>query len=145
MFTDTHLFVMQKRVAGYTHAVDETGIDCHCIEIDRNDYTEDIKEKLELALSENPDIDGFFFATHYLAEETLRFLLNAGTDYRSKYGFACIHSSKALDILCPEMTKAIMPIDEMGETAVNIIMENIRDKNAFKFQNTILKNHISGE
>lgn len=143
--TDMHLFVMGKRVAGYVRAISESGLTVDkglCLEIDRDSYVEDVKRKLKVFLDEHPDVDGFFFTTHYLAEEVMSYFLNSGIDYRNRYRFVCIHSTRTLEILCPEMLCAMMPIDEMGRTAVGILIDNISSKESFEFREMVLENEL---
>lgn len=40
----------------------------------------------------------------------------------------CFHETIALDILAPDMSITLMPIQEMGTQAVQILLENIGNK-----------------
>ncbi len=143
--TDMHLYVMGKRISGYRKAVLDSGLpleDRLCVEIDRNTYIEDVKDKMNRLLDEVPDVDGFFFTTHYLAEEVMRYFIMHGTDYRHKFRFACIHSTRALDILSPEMARAMMPITDMGRKSVDILIENISSRDDFDQKELILDNTL---
>lgn len=129
---DTHLLVMKKRAEGYLKAIEKAGIlpDPRLIKvIDRKNYTENIILALDELFAEVPDVDSFYFTTHYLALETLRYFVRRHIDYRERFNLTCFHYSGAfdsLDILAPEMAVSRMRVGEMGKQAVNILMENIR-------------------
>ena len=71
-------------------------------------------------------------------------LSSGGIDYRRRFRFACFHTTTALDILAPEMLVTQMPIEEMGTRAVDMLLENIRDRGKFRPQGVVLQNRISG-
>lgn len=143
--TDTQLLVMERRTNGYCKALVSAGIEVDpalCIQVDRKNYAEAIVGELDALLSRCPDVDGFFFSTHYLALETMRYFISHRIDYRHRFRFACFHTTTALDILAPEMLVALMPIDEMGARAVDILLENIRNKEDFQPRGLELCNRI---
>lgn len=144
--TDTHLLVMQRRTKGYCEALDRAGIEIDpalCVEVNRADYAESIAADLDALLERCPDIDGFFFTTHYLALETMRYFIRRGIDYRRRFRLACFHTMASLDILAPEMLVALMPIEQMGTLAVDLLLENIADKE-FRPRGVMLRNELLG-
>lgn len=146
MTTDVHLFVMNQRIEGYKKALSDTGLiydDKLCKQISRIDYEVDIIKKLDELFDESPDVDAFYFSTHYLALETIRYFIDRGIDYHHKFGMACFHNTIALDILAPEMAIARMPIEEMGVKAVDILLSNIK-QTVKSCQGIILKNSLYG-
>ncbi|HIW65157.1 MAG TPA: LacI family transcriptional regulator [Candidatus Alistipes intestinipullorum] len=145
MTTDTHLYVMSRRTNGYLAALKEAGIDVDpslCVGLDRARYREAIVEELDALLARCPDVDGFFFSTHYLALETIRYFIKRGIDYRKRFRFACFHTTAALDILAPEMYVTLMPIEKMGTMAVDILLDNIASKEDYRPQGVVLENTI---
>ncbi|WP_233566755.1 hypothetical protein [Parabacteroides sp. AM58-2XD] len=85
----------------------------------------DIIDKLDCLFEEVQDVDGFFFSTHYLALEAIRYFVNHKIDYQSRFHMGCFHETIALNILAPDMSITLMPIQEMGIQAVQILLENI--------------------
>lgn len=145
--TDTHLLVMGRRIQGYRDALSAAGIEADpalCVEVNRATYVEAIVEALDALFERCPDVDGFFFTTHYLALETMRYFIERGIDYHRRFRFACFHTTTALDILAPEMLVTQMPIEEMGTRAVDMLLENIRDRGKFRPQGAVLQNRIMG-
>ncbi len=146
MTTDVHLFVMNQRIEGYKKALNDGGIeydDRLCKQVSRTDYESDVKKKLDELFEEVPDVDAFYFSTHYLALETIRYFIHRGIDYHRRFKMACFHNTIALDILAPEMAIARMPIEEMGVKAVDILIGNIK-QTVKSCQGIILKNTLYG-
>lgn len=130
--TDVHLYVMKQRIEGYRKALaDAGGPNEIALElfVDRQNYVTDIIDKLDCLFEEVPDVDGFFFSTHYLALEAIRYFVNRKIDYQSRFLMGCFHETIALDILAPDMSITRMPIQEMGVQAVQILLENIGNEN----------------
>lgn len=142
LVTDAHLFVMKQRVEGYRKAIREAGMeDDFALEVfvDRQTYKTDVSEKLDCLFREVPDVDGFFFTTHYLAMATIRYMVRKGIDYH-RFAMGAFHTMAGLDVLAPEMAATMFPIEELGAEAVHILLENIREGKGFVLQNRVLQN-----
>lgn len=140
--TDTHLFIMNMRQSGYFKALSENGLpaDMQFVkEVCRANYSDDIIKKLDALFSEVKDIDAMFFTTHYLAEESIRYFVSKGIDYKKKFKLATMHSTKALEILDPKMSMAVIPIEKMGSIAVDILIKNIVEADSFIPEELVLK------
>lgn len=128
--TDTHLVVMQMRYDGYKNALKEASLPLESqivTEVVRSNYEEDIIKKMDDLLNQEPDIDAFFFATHYLALEALRYFYKRGIDITKK-GFGCFHTSPALHILAPQMIIVEQPVPLIGKQSVDILVQYIKEK-----------------
>ena len=144
--TDIHLYVMKQRVEGYRKALQDLGLDSDLsleLFIERQNYQTDIMDKLDCLFQEVPDVDGFFFSTHYLALEAIRYFINHQIDYQHRFHLGCFHETIALDVLAPEMCVSRMPIDKMGVEAVKILLGNIQQGGDFSFRNVVLENEFS--
>lgn len=142
--TDVHLYVMKQRIEGYRKALKELNLSNDLsleIFVDRQNYKIDIIDKLDYLFSELPDVDGFFFSTHYLALEAIRYFIDRNIDYKNKFQMGCFHETISLDILVPRMSISRMPIHEMGVESVKILLENIQDKGA-GYKAVILDNEL---
>lgn len=138
--TDVHLYVVKQRLEGYRRALRDAGLsDDIALEvfIDRQTYESDITEKLDCLFIEMPDVDGFFFATHYLAMSTIRYFVNNSIDYH-RYVMGCFDVMDGLDILAPEMCSALFPIEDMSKEAVDILLDNIQSEELYQYQNRVL-------
>lgn len=128
--TDTHLVVMQMRYDGYKNALKEASLPFEpqiVTDVVRSNYEEDIIKKMDDLLNKEPDIDAFFFATHYLALEALRYFYKRGIDITKK-GFGCFHTSPALHILAPQMIIVEQPVPLIGKQSVDILVQYIKEK-----------------
>jgi LacI family transcriptional regulator len=116
---------------GYKAAMEKTnavnGEDL-ILQIQRSDYRNDTIKQLDKLFRKHPDVDGFYFATHYLALVAIRYFLEKKIDYRNRFILACFHETQALDILAPEMLIARMPIDDIGQKSIDILLDNIKQR-----------------
>lgn len=129
--TDTHLLVMQMRYDGYCQALEEASIPIDSaivINVARSDYENDIIVKLDMLFRQNPDIDAFFFATHYLGLESLRYLYKYAPARICEMGLGCFHGSPSFSILAPEMLIIRQPIEMIGKRSVEILIKSIQDE-----------------
>jgi LacI family transcriptional regulator len=143
--SDTHLIVMMMRMNGYRTALSKARISQNeslFVSVNRANYEDDIKVKLDNLFEKEPDVDGFFFATHYLALESIRYFIDRGIDYQNRFQMGCFHTTTSINLLAPNMLFSIMPIHKMCTRAVDILIDNIKNKGKQdiieeKFQNTI--------
>lgn len=145
--TDMHLYVMKQRLGGYRNALKDLELSPSLsleLFIDRVTYRSDIIDKLDCLFQEIPDVDGFFFATHYLAIEAIRYFILHGIDYHA-FHLGCFHETEALDILAPEITVSRVLQNEMGVSAVQILLENIKEKSDYEFRNVVIENEFIPE
>lgn len=142
LITDAHLFVMKQRVEGYSAALREAGVKedfALKVFVDRQNYKVDIDEKLDCLFREVPDVDGFFFTTHYLAMAAIRYMVKHSIDYH-RFKMGVFHTMAGLDVLAPEMSATVFPIEELGAEAVNILLANIGEGKDFVLQAKVLQN-----
>lgn len=142
--TDVHLYVMKQRIEGYRKALKDLNLSNDLsleVFVDRQNYKIDIAEKLDYLFSEVPDVDGFFFSTHYLALEAIRYFIEHKIDYLTQFQMGSFHETTALDILAPRMSISRMPILEIGVESVKILLDNIQDKE-FKYKTVTLENEL---
>lgn len=140
--TDTHLSTMRMRFDGYRRALSDYRMGeglFPVVEIRRSSYEDDIVIKLDSLLPGLADIDSFFFTTHYLAEEAIRYFVSRGIDYNRRFRMASVHSTKALEILAPEMSRTVIPIEEMGRIATDVLLKNVLSSGDFVPERLVLK------
>lgn len=126
--SDTHLSIMDLRREGYIDALKGADMESDpnlIIEVNRSNYSIDIVQKLDELFRTEPDVDGFFFTTHYLAEETIKYFITKGIDYKTRFNMGSMHITKSLEMLVPNMSFAVIPIEEMGGVAVDILIDSI--------------------
>ena len=120
---------MSMRKKGYIRALEEAGLDINPNlhgEVQFTNYETEIFEVLDAIFKKVPDVDGFFFTTHILALEAFRYFYERGIDINKGFGLACIHGVSAFRALAPQMLIARMPTEEIGQHAVNILLNEIK-------------------
>lgn len=131
IMTNPHLLLMKMRYNGYKKALEEAGITVDnnlLIEVNISDYENELDKVLCELLSNHPDIDGFFFSTHILAINTIRYLHNHFNNVNKRFGFACIHEEPLLKVLAPNIKIARMPVKEIGQMSAEILLNEIKRK-----------------
>ncbi|HBK32137.1 MAG TPA: LacI family transcriptional regulator [Porphyromonadaceae bacterium] len=129
--TNSYLLLMKMRYNGYKKALEEAGIKVDenlLIEVNVTDYENELNKVLYELLSHYPDIDGFFFTTHILAIETIKYLYKHFDNVTKRFGFACMHEEPLLHVLAPNLKIARMPVQEIGQMAASILIEEITMK-----------------
>lgn len=142
LVTDAHLFVMKQRVEGYSAALRESGVvDDYTLKVfvDRQTYKVDVYEKLDCLFQDVPDVDGFFFTTHYLAMAAICYMVKRGIDFH-RFKMGVFHTMAGLDVLAPEMSSMVFPIEKLGAESVNILLNNICEGKEFVLQAKVLQN-----
>jgi LacI family transcriptional regulator len=127
--SDTHLLVMNMRRDGYVRALSDAGLPVLPElygEVKRSEYETDMIRVLDNLFRAVPDVDGFYFTTHYLGMEALRYFYRHQVDITERIGLACLHTSPCFDILAPQMSVACQPIREIGQKAVHILVEELK-------------------
>lgn len=131
--TNPHLLTMDMRREGYANALSDAHIRINPDlygEVTYVNYQDNIYSTLDRIFSAVPDVDGFFFTTHILAIEALRYFYDRGIDINDgSWGLACIHEDSLFRVLAPKMNIAHFPIEEIGNNAVRILLNQIRQSN----------------
>lgn len=144
LVTDAHLFVMKQRVEGYCAALRESGVmDDYTLKVfvDRQTYKVDVYEKLDCLFQDVPDVDGFFFTTHYLAMAAICYMVKRGIDFH-RFRMGVFHTMAGLDVLAPEMSSMMFPIEALGAESVNILLNNICEGKKSVLQAKVLQNNF---
>lgn len=145
--TEVHLYVIKQRVEGYRRALRDAGLeDSLALEIfvDRENYRTDIYEKLDCLFQEDSEVDGFFFATHYLAMASIRYFVSKGVNYH-RFIMGSVHTMDGLDVLAPNMSVTLFPLEELGENSIRVLLENISEGVEYQYQSCVLQNKLLPE
>ncbi len=131
--TNPHLLTMDMRREGYANALSDAHIRINPDlygEVTYVNYQENIYSTMDRIFSAVPDVDAFFFTTHILAIEALRYFYDRGIDINDgNWGLACMHEDSLFRVLAPKMNIAHFPIEEIGSNAVRILLNQIRQSN----------------
>lgn len=129
--TVPHLPTMQLRREGYLRALAEAGLPADPRlygEVAYAGYRENTRDTLDRILRAAPDTDGFFFTTHILATEALRYFHDRGLSIDDdSRGLACMHADPLFRLAAPRMNVARFPIEEISTNAVRLLLRQIRE------------------
>lgn len=125
--TNPDLFTSIQREQGYLRAHAEKSVPVDpslkvCVEFAH--YEAQVREQL-VPLLQRPDVDGFFFMSHILAEIAVLEMRARGVDL-NRYRMACLHEEDALCVLNPRMNTAYMPVEQIGSESVNILLNILK-------------------
>ena len=91
-------------------------------------YRQHVCDTLDRILATVPDTDGFFFTTHILATEALRYFHDRGIDISDgRLGLACMHEDPLFRLAAPRMSVARFPVEEISAHAVRLLLRQIRE------------------
>lgn len=131
--TNPHLLTMDMRREGYANALSDAHIRINPDlygEVTYVNYQDNIYSTLDRIFHAVPDVDAFFFTTHILAIEALRYFYDRGIDINDgNWGLASMHEDSLFRVLAPRMNIAHFPIEEIGSNAVRILLNQIRQSN----------------
>ena len=129
--TFPHLPTMELRHRGYLRALAEAGLHADPRlygEVAYAGYRQHVCDTLDRILATVPDTDGFFFTTHILATEALRYFHDRGIDISDgRLGLACMHEDPLFRLAAPRMSVARFPVEEISAHAVRLLLRQIRE------------------
>jgi LacI family transcriptional regulator len=73
------------------------------------------------------NIDGIVFATHFLAADGLRELKAMKINVPVDVAIVSYGQKKDFDLFEPAVTSVSLPINEMGDKAVDLLLQNIKN------------------
>ncbi len=123
-----HLRPMSRRQEGYRQALADNGLTFDkrlFAEVSYEDYTSELKVVMDRILREVPDVDGFFFSTHFLCLSGFCYFFNHGIDAR-RFEMACVHGQPFFECLSPKLHVARMPVGEIARQTVSVLCEQMR-------------------
>ena len=129
---ESQLDALLQRRLGYEKALSEGGfeIDAKIIkELDRFNYQAEMKGAIKEMVSEPSAVDAIVFTTHYLAASGLRELKLLNVDVPGEVAIISFDELGAFDLVDPPITASKQPVDDIGNLAVEILVNEIEKKN----------------
>lgn len=122
----TGLEVLHQRLVGYQLAMEQHGLhpeDLWIRELDY-EYTEsDMLEQIKILVQSG--MDGIVFTTHFLAASGIRALKKLHLRVPADVALVSFGQMNAFDITEPPITSIVQPVDELGDRAVEILLQNL--------------------
>ena len=126
------LEAIRQRLLGYQSALDEFDIPYKeelVKELNTEDYENEIKDAVSDLVKFPNSVDSIVFSTHYLTSVGLRELKKLNIKVPQEVAIVSFDELSAFDLVDPPITSVIQPVKEMGNTAVDILIEAIEGKN----------------
>lgn len=132
---------LRDRLASYLHTMKMHGLSAEKGFVQElvYDNVENEVKKIIPEMVQNSKVDAIVFATHYLAAEALRVLKAIKVEVPADVALVSYGQKKDFDLTEPPITAVSLPIYEMGDKAVNILLENMKQTKS-TYENTRLKN-----
>ncbi|PKQ65015.1 hypothetical protein BZG02_04035 [Labilibaculum filiforme] len=110
-------------------------------EMDYNNDEADMQNVIREMLKKPCNIEAIVFATHFLASEGLRQLKELNIRVPDDVAIVSYGEQKDFDLFEPAITAVNLPINEMGDKAVDILLRNMKETN-FSYEQLRLKTEL---
>ena len=141
----SELDAMLQRRLGYEKAISEEGsaIDNSIIqELDPFNYQAEMKAAIKKMVSKPNRVDALVFTTHYLAASGLRELKLLNIKVPSEVAIISFDELGAFDLVEPPISVSKQPVDDIGNIAVEILVNEIEKKKMKIENNRVLKTNL---
>ncbi|UOY05881.1 LacI family transcriptional regulator [Muricauda sp. SCSIO 64092] len=123
------LEVIRQRLLGYQKALEIFGIapiDELVHEVSRENYKEETVNGIKQLVQFPNAVDAIVFATHYLTAAGLRELKRLNIKVPQEVAIVSFDELEAFDLTDPAITAVTQPAADIGNVAVDILMDKIR-------------------
>jgi len=124
----TALEALHMRLAGYQNTMMHFGLpveDTFIRELDYEYSESDMLDLIKSMVQAPSGIKGVVFATHFLAASGMRALKEISVRVPEDVALVSFGQMNAFDLVDPPVTSIIQPVDELGDRAVEILLENL--------------------
>ena len=140
------LEAIQKRLEGYTETMSKNSLpvqDGFIQELEYEYTEEEMYDIIHEMINLEGGIDGLVFSTHFLAGSGMRALRKLNVKVPEDVALISFGQMNAFDLVEPPITSVIQPIEELGDKAVEMLMDNLeKGKQQEHDQRIILKNRL---
>lgn len=141
----SHLSSLKERTAGYKEALKEHGIrvDNNLIrEISFDKIKEDVRRELKELLSPPQSINSLFVANNNIAVACLECFKEMKIRIPQDIALVSFDDIDAFKLCYPPVTAVVQPITKMGEEAVSILIDNIKNNENFQHKKISLPTRL---
>lgn len=136
--------ILQRRL-GYETALVEEGLEINTRiikELDPFAYKSEMKDAIKDMVSGLTGVDAIVFTTHYLAASGLRELKLLDVKVPSEVAIISFDELGAFDLVDPPISTSKQPVDDIGNLAVEILVNDIEKKNMKIENQSILQTQL---
>lgn len=122
------LEALHQRLDGYRLSMKQHGLPIQdkWIRTLNYEYSEsDMLEQITSMISAPENIEGIVFATHFLAASGIRALRELKVRIPADVALVSFGQMNAFDLVDPPVTSVVQPVDDLGDRAVEILLDNL--------------------
>ena len=141
----SQLDAMLQRRLGYELALTENGFEINAEiikELDLFNYQVEMKKAIKDMVKGSNALDAIVFTTHYLAASGLRELKLLDIKVPNEVAIISFDELGAFDLVDPPITASKQPVDAIGNEAVEILVNEIENKNIKIENKRVLKTEL---
>lgn len=137
------LEAMKMRLEGYSKTMEEHELPIESDFIQELNYEriEIIMHKVVRKMVQVHSIDGLVFATHFLAAAGIRELRKLNIKIPMDVAIVSFGQMSAFDLIEPPVTSLQLPSNEIGDRAVEILLQNMKEVTS-GYENVCLKTNL---
>ena len=142
---ESQLDAMLQRRLGYEMALQEAGFEVNPAivkELDAFHYQVEMKETIKEMVSGSNRVDAIVFTTHYLTASGLRELKSLNVKVPDEVAIISFDETGAFDLADPPITANQQPVEDMGNLAVEILVNEIEKKDIKMDNQRVLKTRL---
>lgn len=124
------LGTIQERLNGYVQAMNKNNLPIEngfIQEMTYGNIETDMPDVIKEMLNESCNVDAIVFATQYLTTEGLRNLKALDIKVPDDVAIVSYGQKQDFDLFEPAVTEVHLPINEMGDKAVDILLRNMKE------------------
>jgi len=140
----SNLEVIKQRQKGYEQALKDFNIKPskkRVKELNRESFDQEMTIALHELLEGNNTIDAIVFTTHFLTAVGIRELKKMNVDIPAEIAIVSFSELSAFDLVEPPITSIILPVADIGNKAVDILINKIEGKEV-KMINDVLDTQL---
>lgn len=138
------LKVLHERLDGYRSCMEahDLPVEDTWIGTLTYEYAEsEMRQQIQSLVSAPANLEGIVFATHFLAASGMRALKDLQVRIPEDLALVSFGQMSAFDLVEPPVTSVVQPVDELGDRAVEILLDNL-DGEITEPRRVILNNRL---
>lgn len=127
---DSELFHLQERKRGYLSALKESNTTFSKTwlkQVDTSNNKSAIEKAVKDLLSASPPVDAMLFGSNMIAMWSLKYINTLTVKVPDDLALICFDQSEMLDVFYSPVTYVKQPLEEIGRSAIKVLLKNIED------------------
>lgn len=129
----SQLFHMQERIRGYRDSLRTSGIKFRSewlAEVEFNRIDSELRTGIDAMLASAHPVDALIFATYRLAISGLKYINELGLKVPDDLAIVSFGQAEAFDLYYCPITYVEQPMEDLGKTAVNLLVNKLKNPQA---------------